>query len=232
VQALRDAADRSGKHEAKQALDMFAAAIESAVDAGPLGETTRVMLLARYQRLVDLAPAAFELDVESARREKIIIEALLQQIEGVERPTIDRLRAAGLDNLERLMMSTPESLEEAGIRRDLADAIVDQLRSFRASVDAAVAAREPVVEKHRLGNLLIMLSLQNDGYAHASMEWTEDARERKRRLRKERDQTFLQIKVMLARLGERAQLAELEPLPFSERIARIDQYLSAVTSPA
>jgi len=80
VQALRDAADRSGKQEAKQALEMFAAAIESAVDTGPLGETTRVMLLARYQRLVDLAPAAFELDVESARREKIIIEALLQQI--------------------------------------------------------------------------------------------------------------------------------------------------------
>jgi hypothetical protein len=231
VQALRDAADRSGKQDAKQALEMFAAAIE-AVDEGPLGETTRVMLLARYQRLVDLAPAAFELDVESARREKIIIEALLQQIEGVERPTIDRLRASGLDNLERLMMSTSESLEEAGIRRDLADAMVDHLRAFRASVDAAVSAREPVMERHRLGNLLIMLSLQNDGYAHASSEWTEDARERKRRLRKERDQTFLQIKVMLARLGERAQLAELEPLPFSERIARIDRYLSAVTAPA
>jgi hypothetical protein len=128
------------------------------------------------------------------------------------------------------MTATPDSLEEAGIRRDLADAIVDQLRAFRASVDAAVSAREPVVEKHRLGNLLIILSLQNDGIAHASAEWTDDARDRKRRLRKERDQTFLQIKVMLARLGERAQLAELEPLPFSERIARIDRYLSAVPS--
>jgi hypothetical protein len=205
---------------------MFAAAIESATTNGRIGETTRVMVLARYQRLIDLAPSAFELDVECARREKIILEALLQQIEGVERPTLDRLRATGFDNLERLMTATSDDLADAGVRRELADAIVEHLRSYRASVDAAVSAREPVVERHRLGNLLIVLSLQNDGYAHAATEWTDDAKDRKRRLRKERDQTFLQIKVMLARLGERAQLAELEALPFSERIARLDRFLS------
>src|SRR5215813_6170305 len=91
IRALRDAAERSGKSEARQALDMFAAAIESATTNGRIGETTRVMVLARYQRLIDLAPSAFELDVECARREKIILEALLMQIEGVERPTLDRL---------------------------------------------------------------------------------------------------------------------------------------------
>jgi hypothetical protein len=72
-----------------------------------------------------------------------------------------------------------------------------------------------------------MLSAQNDEYSHASTGWTEDARARKNEVRKLRDQTFQRIKVALARLGEREQLARLDKLPFDERISMLDRYLSA-----
>jgi hypothetical protein len=37
---------------------------------------------------------------------------------------------------------------------------------------------------------------------------------------------FQQIRVALARLGERDQLARLEKLPFGDRIAELDRFLS------
>ena len=51
---------------------------------------------------------------------------------------------------------------------------------------------------------------------------------RKRDARKQRDLALpARIKVALARLGERDQLAKIEKLPFDERIGALDRYLSA-----
>ena len=51
---------------------------------------------------------------------------------------------------------------------------------------------------------------------------------RLRELRKQRDHTFNQIKVALARLGDRDQLPQLEKLPFNERIVTLDRYLASL----
>jgi hypothetical protein len=114
-----------------------------------------------------------------------------------------------------------------GLRSELATAIVEQFRSYRATAKSAVSAPDPQVELRHLGDLLIMLSLQNDDFTRASAEWSDEAQHRKRQLRKQREQTFQQIKVTLARLGEREQLQRLEKLSFQDRIATIDRYLSS-----
>jgi hypothetical protein len=212
------------------ALDAFCAAVDASVDGrARITDEDKAELLRRYGRLVELIPQAFELDAEHDRREPIIVQALLSQIPGVEQPTIDKLFGVGLGRLDALMHA--DALEVAsvtGLRQSLATAIVEQFRSYRATAAAAVSAPEPAAEHRRLGELLITLSLQNDDFTRAASDWSDEAQLRKRQLRKQREQTYQQIKVTLARLGAREQLQRLEKLPFQERIATLDQYLSSL----
>ena len=90
-----------------------------------------------------------------------------------------------------------------------------------------MSVRDAMAERRDLGDLLITLSVQNDELNHVAASWTDEARARKRALRKQRDQTYQKVKVALARLGERDQLARLERLAFDERIAALDKYLSS-----
>ncbi len=212
------------------ALDAFCAAVDASVEGrARVTDEDKAELLRRYGRLIELIPQAFELDAERDRREPIIVQALLSQVPGVEQPTIEKLFAVGLGRLDALMhASAPEIAAVTGLRPELATAIVEQFRSYRATAGAAVSAPDPAAEHRRLGELLITLSLQNDDFARASSEWSDEAQQRKRQLRKQREQTFQQIKVTLARLGAREQLQRLEKLPFQERIATIDQFLSSL----
>lgn len=211
------------------ALDDFCVAVDAAVGGrAQVTDDTKAELLRRYQRLIELIPQAFELDAERDRREPIIVEALLYQIQGVEKRTIEKLFAVGLHRLDALMRATADEVAVvAGLRDELATAIVEQFRTYRTGASSALAAPDPIAERRQLGDLLIMLSVQNDDYTHASTGWTDDARARKHEARKQREQTFQRIKVALARLGERDQLARLEKLPFDERIVLLDRYLSA-----
>jgi hypothetical protein len=229
LQSLRAMAKQMELTELCQALDEFCAAVEGAVaNRAGIGEDDKVELLRRYQRLIELIPQTFELDAERDRREPIIVEALLSQIEGVERPTIDKLFAVGLNRLDALINANAGDVAAvSGLRPELAAAIVEQFQSYRSSASATVSAPDPHSERRQIADLLIMLSLQNDDFTRVSTEWSDEARARKRALRKEREHTFQQIKVARARLGERDQLAELEKQPFHERIATIDRYLSS-----
>jgi len=211
------------------ALDDFCVAVDAAVGGrAHVDEESKAELLRRYQRLIELIPQAFELDAERDRREPIIVEALLYQIEGVEKRTIEKLFAVGLHRLDALMRATADEIAVvAGLRDELATAIVEQFRTYRTGASSALAAPDQLAERRQLGDLLIMLSVQNDDYTHAASGWTDEAKARKHEARKLREQTFQRIKVALARLGEREQLARLEKLPFDERIAMLDRYLSA-----
>src|SRR6185436_4849138 len=179
-----------------QALDGFCVAVDAAVSGrARIDDDGKAELLRRYQRLIELIPQAFELDAERDRREPIIVESLLYQIDGVERRTIEKLFAVGLNRLDALMRATAEEIAVvAGVRQELADAIVEQLRAYRSSASAALSSPDPVTERRQLGDLLIMLCVQNDDHAHNATKWTEDARARKREARKQRDQIYQRIK--------------------------------------
>jgi cell division septum initiation protein DivIVA len=229
LRSLRQMAAQMELTDLCQALDEFCAGVDAAVSGrARIDEPAKAELLRRYQRLIELIPQAFELDAERDRREPIIVEALLYQIEGVERRTVEKLFAVGLSRLDALMNATADEIAVvAGLRQDLADAIVEQFKTYRAGASTALSAPDPLAERRQLGDLLIMMSVRNDEYNYAATKWTDEARARKQEARKLREQMFQRIKVALARLGEREQLARLEKLPFDERIAALDRYLSA-----
>ena len=229
LRSLRAMAGQMELTDLCEALDAFVATVDRAVaNRAKVTDEDKAELLERYNRLVELIPQAFELDAERDRREPIIVEALLRLVPGVEQPTIDKLFSVGLARLDALMnANAAEVAVVTGLRPELANAIVEQFRSYRTSATTTVAAPDPQVELRLLGDLLIMLSIQNDDFVKASSEWGADAQQRKRELRKQRDQTFQQIKVALARLGERDELQRLEKLPFQDRVTMLDRYLSS-----
>jgi hypothetical protein len=229
LHSLRAMAAQMDLTDLVKALDEFCSAVESSVaNRATITEADKTELLRRYQRLIELIPQAFELDAERDRREPIIIESLLLQIDGVERRTIDKLFAVGLNRLDALTHAKSDEVEiVAGIRREIADKIVAQFASYKKASNAAVSSRDPAAERRELADLLIMMSLQNDDFERVANLWTEEAKNKKRELRKAREQTFQRIKVSLARLGEKDQLARLEKQPFNERIQTLDRFLSA-----
>ncbi len=228
LRSLRAMAEQMELADLCGALDLFCKSVDAAVaNRARIGEEAKAELLTRYQTLSDFIPQAFELDAERDRREPIIVEALLYQIDGVEKPVIDRLFAVGLNRLDALMRANLEDLVAmSGVRRQVAEAIVEQFRTYRATADAAVSTRDPAAERRSLGDLVIMLSILQDDFLRAADDWTEDARLRKRSLRKEREQTFQRIRVSLVRLGDRDQLSKLERLPFTERISALERYVA------
>jgi hypothetical protein len=229
LRSLRAMAQQMDLHDLVGALDEFCVAVDAAVTGrARIDDAGKAELLRRYQRLIELIPQAFELDAERDRREPIIVEALLYQIAGVERRTVEKLFAVGLHRLDPLMHATADEIAVvAAIRLELATAIVDQFRTYRTAASSALAAPDPLAERRALGDLLIMMSVQNDEYNHAATLWTDEARGRKQEARKQREHVFQRIKVALARLGERDLLARLDKLPFNDRIAALDRYLSA-----
>jgi len=233
LRSLRAMAGQMDLVDLCQALDEFCVAVDASVAGrARVDDAGKAELLRRYQRLIELIPQAFELDAERDRREPIIVEALLYQIAGVEKRTIEKLFAVGLHRLDALMQATGEELAVvAGLRPELAAAIVEQFHAYRTAASSALAAPDPVAERRHLGDLLIMMSVANDEYNHAATMWTDDARARKAEARKQREQVFQRVKVALARLGERDLLGRLDKLPFNDRIGALDRYLSAAMPP-
>lgn len=233
LRSLRAMAAQMDLTDLCSALDEFCVAVDAAVAGrARIDDDGKGQLMTRYERLIQLIPQAFELDAERDRREPIIVESLLYQIEGVERRTIEKLFAVGLSRLDALMKASADEIAiVAGLRAELAESIVGHLRAYREAASSSLAAADPLAERRALGDLLIMLSVQNDEYMHAASKWSSDARTRKSEARKAREQTFQRIKVALARLGEREQLARLDKMPFNERIATLDRYLSAAVPP-
>jgi hypothetical protein len=233
LRSLRAMAGQMELDDLCEALDGFCTAVNAAVSGrARIDDDGKAELLRRYERLIELIPQAFELDAERDRREPIIVESLLYQIPGVEKRTVERLFAVGLSRLDALLRATAEELAVvAGVRTELAEAIVAQFQTYRTGASSALAAPDPAAERRQLGDLLIVMSVQNDEYNHASTMWGEEARARKQEARRQREQAFQRIKVGLARLGERELLTRLEKLPFGERIASLDRYLSASLPP-
>jgi hypothetical protein len=232
LKSLRSMAQQLEQPDLCTALDEFCAAVDAAIASGKtqVDETGKAELNRRYQRLIEMIPKAFQLDAERDRREPIIVECLLRQVPGVERVTIDRLSAAGLGRLAPLLAANAGDMAAAaGIRIELAEAIVARFRAYRATSTSTVAAADAAAEHRELRALISALHAQHEEFVKAATGWSDEAQAKKKAQRKERDQTFLQIKLTLARLGAKDRLAKLEKMPFQDRIADLQRYLSEVT---
>jgi hypothetical protein len=172
-------------------------------------------------------PQAFTLDAERDQRESIIIHSLLVQIPDVRKVTVDKLYAAGLTTLEVFFLAKPEDLAAtAGIPDWLGGKIVDKFQGYRAEMQSIAPDANRTAERAKLATLIGDLRQQQEGYERASSGWTEDAAEEKKRLRQARQDTLLQINVVLAQLGEVELIHEIEKLPFERRLDRLGAFLA------
>ena len=232
LRSLKRAAEKLELKDLCQALDDYRAALElvGAREERTIMADARDLLIANYGRLLELMPHAFALDTDQAQREAIIVEALLLQVPGVRKVTIDKLYAAGLTSLEVMFAAKADDVESTtGISQLLAERIVEKIQAYRKELKNVVPDASRSSERDRLTSLAGELRRQNAEYEQAAAAWSEEAGSKKKYLRQARDETLLQIKVLLARLGEVDRLAEIERLPFQKKIEKLDAFLEEAT---
>jgi len=228
LSSLRAMAEQMELTDLCEALDAFTKVIGEAVASGNarVEGDNKDALIKRYEKLIELIPTAFALEGERDTREPIIVESLLLQVSGVEKLTIDKLFAAGVSRLNALTASNATDLAAvSGIDREVAERIAARFANYKDSVPTAVAARDANAERKELRKLLAELQQHQASYEKAAAGWSAEDRQRKRAARKQREQAFLQARVLLARLGEADRLKQMEKRPFNQRIADIDKYL-------
>jgi hypothetical protein len=225
---FKKAAEKMDLFDVCKAADEYYAALKLAAGAEGrmIGGEFREELILAYSKLIEIMPQTFTLNQEIEQRDSIIIHSLLQQIPEVRKVTIDKIYAAGLTTLEVIFLAQPEDLgATAGIPDWLSEKIVDKFQSYRKEMQSVAPDANRSAERAKLRTLITDLREQQEGYERASSGWTEDAAEEKKRLRQARQDTLLQINVVLAQLGEVDLIHELEKLPFERRIERLSQFL-------
>lgn len=211
--------------ELGSALDAYLEALKNAAaeSAFSVDGAARERLLATYAPLIAAMPQAFGLDAVKSRREGIIVQSLLLQIEGVRKVTIDKLYAAGLTTLDALYLAKPEEIAQTtGIDPSVAERISERFRRYKKDIQSAVPDEGRSSEHKRLEELAKALGEQQVSFERAERD---DDSGRKREMRKAREATFLEIKVLMARLGEVERLAKLDKLPFGQKVNELTKYL-------
>ncbi len=228
VRSLRRAAEKLDLTELCRALDDYHAALEG---AGRGTERTiqgdaKNLLVASYDRLLELMPQAFALDSDRTQREMVIVQSLLLQVPYVRKVTIDKLYAAGLASLEVMFSARADDIAQTtGIPLTLAERIVEKVQLYRKELSAVVPDATRSAERSRLAALAKELKRQHVEYEQAAASWSEEAAAKKRYLRQARDETLLQVKVLLARLGEVERLSVIERVPFRKKVENIEAFL-------
>jgi hypothetical protein len=243
LKSLRSMAGQVGHDALTAALDGFGAAIDEALAPGApptIAPAMRDKLLGAYAPLVAALPTAFELEGARDRREPVVVRALLAQVPDLEPLMIDKLMAAGLVKLETLFQARADEIAVvSGLPAEIATAIVARVQDWRRATPAALATPDPTAAARELAALVGALETQHTAFEDAARGWSEADREAKRRLRREREVTSLQVTVLLARMGEVDLAIELERRSFARRledlgrlVARLAPLLAAAPPPA
>jgi hypothetical protein len=227
--SLRRMAAELDESELVASLDGFDAALAGLTGPGgpeAIAGETREALLSSYEPLQLRLPRAFGLDGERERREPIIVQALLLKVPGLERLALERILAAGLGRLETLFRARPDELAAvADLPTDLAAAVVARVQEFHRDTPAPLAAPDPTAARAALAALAADLGALHRSFEEASQGWTESMRGDKRRLRRQREERFMDIEIALARLGEIDLLARFSRLTFERRLEELEHYM-------
>ena len=208
-------------------LAELAAAFDRATrsTATVLNETSRKGLLDAYKPLAERMPEAFAIEAEVQRREPLIVESLLAQVDGLEPLHVDRLAAVGLTRLANLLPATADEIATvAGIPEPAAEALVEKVAEWKRSPVVGVTA-DPSIARRPLELLLGRLESHHQSYERAAGGWSEPELSAKRKARRERERAFQALRAALARLGEVDRMAEIDKLPCGRRIEEIGKVL-------
>ena len=234
VASLGGAAEKLGLVELAKALRGFGDALvplpgevpEAGANTDLLHPAARARVLAAYEELVRLLPVAFAFEDEQTERESVIVESIVMRVPGAHRVTLERIVAAGLASIGTLADAPPRDLSAAaGIPVEVAKAVVEAFRAYREERRAAPPGSIHQQERARLRELALDLDQQNSAFEQASTNWTSEATEAKRRVRRERERTVMEISALLARLGEVGLLSKLERMPFDQKLEGLRSFL-------
>jgi hypothetical protein len=228
LKSLRRAADKLEVKELCDALDAFSQTLAGAAASGGrnIEGAQRDAILASYEALTAVMPQAFTLDLDSSQREAAILQSLLLQIPDVRKVTLDKLYAAGLTTLAAMRLANADDIAATtGISKELAARIVAHFREYHENARGVVHDATRKKERDQVAELTKRLRKEHYDYELAAQSWTREASEKKKVLRKAREQTLLDIQVVLARLGEVERVKELEKLSFERKLAFLESFL-------
>lgn len=228
VRTLRRAAERLDLVELATALDVLGKELDAANAVGGqmLDANEKQRLLDAYGELVKILPQAFALDRDKTQREAVIVQALLLQVPDVRKVTIDKLHAAGLTSLTVLFEANALDIAHvADIPHALATRIVERVQAYRAELQSSSPQDARAAEREKLAGLNGQLKQHHDAYEVAANGWGPDDKAKKRDCFRAREETWLEISVLLARFGEVDRLQGIEKIPYAQRIAQLSEYL-------
>lgn len=232
IRSIRQMGEQLAMPELCAALDAFSKALAKAGEerAPQVSDSAREALLDAYRPLIAAMPAAFALDEARSAREGVIVQSLLLQIPEVRKVALDKLYAAGLTSLDVYVMAKPAEISETtGLPIEVAKKISDKFRNYKKELESAKVDADRSFEHGRLAELA--KALEKHQAAFEAAEQDGDSK-KKREERKAREEVLLEVKVLLARLGETDRLANMDKLPFAQKVAELEAYLEEATQRA
>jgi hypothetical protein len=193
----------------------------------------REELLRAYAVLRAHIPAAADPDYELGRRDPLLVEQILLQVNGVQLTTLRKLHAAGWTTSESFLRRTQDELARStGMDAALAERIMAAFRTFRAQFATLVPAPARSEEMRLLAALLEELRMHQARFEQASARFGDDDLRERREQRVARARSVRGIYALLARLGELERIAALERAPFQAKISELTAFLSSAGRPA
>lgn len=189
----------------------------------------RERILGLYEHLTEIMPNTFAIGEETIQSEGIIINSLLKQLPEVGKVTIDKLYRAGLITIESFLVGAKEDIAVAtGLPIWLAEKIVDKFKQYQSDVEMASSATGRASHLTKLERLVADLKDSHEAYELATTEESTNpsAAEDRRFYRQARQDTQLQINVVLAELGAVEVVHEIQRLSFDKRIERLKEYIA------
>lgn len=230
VKSLHRAATDMGLGTLADALGNFSLSLAAAEQEGArvIAGEQRERLLQSYKALEQAMPEAFAVEGEETEREGVILQSLLQQVPGLRKVALDKIYAAGLTSLSMFYAATPEELAQTtGIALELAQRVTERFRNHRQRTSEIPPDDGHAADRDAVRNLMRVLTEQTETLQRLSKSWDASAAQDKRRIRQEREETVLELNVVLARLGELELVKNLERAPFSRKVELLSSYLAA-----
>ena len=223
VAPIKDAATQMELTELSEALGAFTEGLKQAETQARVSPEAREVLTQAYARMVALMPDAFSACVSDEGRGRALLEALMLQVPGFRKRTLERLYAAGLHTLEQLASARSDELTAVlGIDSELADAIVKRVEGFEHERTALDSSE---LRDHLRGRLRATLSRLAEHQRQFEQAEEEDSAKGKRVARRAREVAALELDVVFAQLGELPLIEELKRSPMHRKITRVEAYL-------
>jgi hypothetical protein len=230
VQSLHKSATSMELTELARALERLGTAFDE-VERLPgdlIGDVARHVIENAHHDLARLLPEAFAIAEERDRREPIIVQTLLRQVPDVRKVALDKIYAAGLTRLEMFYVARAQDLADAtGLAGEICVQIVERFQAFKREAISKPVLQGPAhAQEHaRLAELTTKLGRQTVELDRAQ---TGVRTAVKKSLRKQRNATWLELQLVLARIGRIDLIETLEKLPFAKRVDMLVRYLAEI----